>query len=190
MRGLFGVLSTLGLAVCGCQGPTEIVPIGAPGSGYARTPPAEKEEPQALGEPNMRTPVDPTRKQPVAGTVSLPTALGETGSTPSGVKYETLKPGNGPELKPGQSATVHYTGTLTDGKVFDTSHQDKEEPRTFVIAKDQVIAGWVEGVPGMKVGERRKLTIPPELAYGELGNPPAIPPNSTLVFEIELVAIP
>jgi FKBP-type peptidyl-prolyl cis-trans isomerase len=138
----------------------------------------------------MRAPIDPSRKKAVAGTISPPTAIGETKTTPSGVKYETLKAGDGPELKPGQTALFHYTGTLADGKVFDTSHQkDKDEPRSFEIGADKVIAGWEEGVPGMKVGERRKLTIPPELGYGEQGNPPSIPPNATIVFEIELVKI-
>jgi FKBP-type peptidyl-prolyl cis-trans isomerase FkpA len=187
---VLGLLSVLLVwALRGCEAPTDIVPIPPPGSGYARTPPPEKEAPQALGEPNMRAPIDPSRKKAVAGTVSPPTAIGETKTTPSGVKYETLKVGDGPELKPGQTVSVHYTGTLTDGKVFDTSHQDKDEPRSFEISDGVVIAGWVEGVPGMKVGERRKLTIPPELGYGEQGNQPSIPPNATIVFEIELVKI-
>ena len=74
-----------------------------------------------------------SRKTAVAGTISPPTAIGETKTTPSGVKYETLKEGDGPELKPGQTVLVHYTGKLTDGKVFDTSHGDKDEPRSFEI---------------------------------------------------------
>jgi FKBP-type peptidyl-prolyl cis-trans isomerase FkpA len=191
MLGLLSVVLVLGLGLClgGCEGPSEIVPIPAPGSGYPRIPPVEKEGPQALGEPSVRAPMDPSRKKAVAGTISPPTAIGETKTTPSGVTYETLKEGDGPELKPGQSVSVHYTGKLTDGKVFDSTHQDKDEPRTFEIGPDKVIAGWEEGVPGMKVGERRKLTVPPELGYGEQGNPPAIPPNATLVFEIELVQI-
>ncbi len=84
--------------------------------------------------------------------------------------------------------SVHYTGKLADGKVFDTSHQDKDEPRNFQVGGG-VIAGWEEGLPGMKVGEIRRLSIPPELAYGEQGNPPAVPPNAPLVFEVELIAI-
>jgi FKBP-type peptidyl-prolyl cis-trans isomerase len=179
----------LGLMIGGCDAPTDIVPVPTPGSGYARIPPPEKEAPQAKGEPAMQTPIDSSRKKAVAGTISPPTAIGETKTTPSGVKYETLKEGDGPELKPGQTVAVHYTGTLVDGKVFDTSHQDKDEPRSFEIGTEKVIPGWEEGVPGMKVGERRKLTIPPELGYGEQGNPPSIPPNATLVFEIELVKI-
>jgi FKBP-type peptidyl-prolyl cis-trans isomerase len=176
----------------GCQEPTDIVAVPPPGSGIPRIPPPEKEQPQALGEPNMRAPVDATRKKAVAGTISPPTAIGETKETPSGVKYETLKLGEGPEVRPGQSVSVHYTGTLTDGKVFDTSHSsdpEKDNPRTFEIAPEKIIPGWEEGVPGMRVGERRKLTIPPALGYGELGNPPSIPGNATLTFDIELVGI-
>jgi FKBP-type peptidyl-prolyl cis-trans isomerase len=140
----------------------------------------------------MRTPVDPTRKKAVAGTVSPPTEIGATKETPSGVKYETLKAGDGPEVRPGQTVIVHYTGTLPDGKVFDTSHSsdpEKNTPRTFEIAPEKIIPGWEEGVPGMRVGERRKLTVPPTLGYGELGNPPSIPGNATLVFDIELIGI-
>jgi FKBP-type peptidyl-prolyl cis-trans isomerase len=140
----------------------------------------------------MREPVDPTRKKAVPGTISPPTAIGETKETPSGVKYETLRAGNGPEVRPGQSVTVHYTGTFTDGKVFDTSHDSdpaKDLPRTLEIAPDKIIAGWEEGIPGMRVGERRKLTVPPALGYGELGKPPTIPGNATLIFDVELIGI-
>jgi FKBP-type peptidyl-prolyl cis-trans isomerase len=103
------------------------------------------------------------------------------------VKYETLKAGDVPEVKPGQTVTVHYTGTLSDGKVFDTSHKDKDEPRPFEVGTGKVIAGWDEAIPGMKIGERRKLTIPPELGYGALGQEPMIPPNATLIFEVEVL---
>ena len=86
--------------------------------------------------------------------------------------------------------TVHYTGTLDDGTVFDTSEQgEKPEPRSFEIGNGAVIAGWDEGVPGMKVGERRRLTIPPELAYGAQGQPPQIPAAATLHFDIELLGV-
>ncbi len=92
--GLLAVLS--GLALCGCSGPTIIQSPSSPGAGSPRIPPAEKEPAQALGEPNMRAPVDPSRKSAVPGTISPPTAIGETKTTPSGVKYETLKAGDGP----------------------------------------------------------------------------------------------
>jgi FKBP-type peptidyl-prolyl cis-trans isomerase FkpA len=183
-------LGLLGLALAGCQEPTEIIPAALPGTGDARIAPKEEKEPEALGEPAMQTPSDPTLKPAVAGTISPPTAPGETKTTPSGVTYETLKPGGGVELRSGQTATVRYTGTLSDGKVFDSTHKgDKDEPATLLVAPDVVISGWVEGLPGMKVGEVRKLTIPPASAYGSRGRPPSIPADATLVFEVELVEI-
>jgi FKBP-type peptidyl-prolyl cis-trans isomerase FkpA len=185
-----GLLGVLGLAMGGCQEPTEIIPAALPGTTITRVPPPGEKEAEALGEQPMQRPADSSRKEPVAGTTSPPTEIGETKTTPSGVKYETLKAGAGVEARPGQSVTVNYTGTLADGKVFDSTHKgEKDEPATFQVAAGNVIAGWVEGVPGMKVGERRKLTIPPGLAYGSKGQPPTIPPDATLNFEIELLEI-
>ena len=99
-----------------------------------------------------------------------------------------LQVGQGAEATTGKSVKVHYTGTLTDGKKFDSS-LDRGDPFGFRLGGGQVIKGWDEGVVGMKVGGKRKLVIPPELAYGARGFPPVIPPNSTLVFEIELLAV-
>jgi FKBP-type peptidyl-prolyl cis-trans isomerase len=174
--------------LAGCGEPPEIIPAGPPGTGYIRVPPPEKEEAQAKGEPFVQTPITGTEKTAVAGTLSPPTALGETKTTPSGVKYETLKAGDGPEVQPGQTVIVHYVGTLDDGKVFDSSRK-RDEPFTTELASGKVIAGWVEAIPGMKVGERRKLVIPPELAYGQAGHPPDIPANATLTFEIDLISV-
>lgn len=96
--------------------------------------------------------------------------------------------GNGTEAKIGDTVSVHYTGTLTDGKKFDSS-LDRGDPFSFTIGEGRVIQGWEQGVPGMKVGGKRKLTIPSDLGYGDRGSPPIIPPNATLIFEIELLGI-
>src|SRR5206468_3795974 len=90
---------------------------------------------------------------------ALPTAKGEVKTTPSGVKYETIKPGNGAVAKAGQRVTVHYVGTLEDGRKFDSS-RDRDKPATFSIGTGDVIKGWDEAVPGMKIGEVRKLIVP------------------------------
>ena len=102
------------------------------------------------------------------------------------VKIETLTPGTGDEAKTGDTVTVHYTGTLTDGKKFDSS-RDRGEAFDVTLGQRRVIAGWEEGLLGMKVGETRRLTIPPDLGYGARGAGNVIPPNATLVFEVELL---
>ena len=109
-------------------------------------------------------------------------------TTASGLVYEDTVVGTGAEAKAGQQVSVHYTGWLTDGKKFDSS-KDRNDPFEFSLGMRQVIGGWDEGVQGMKIGGTRKLTIPPELGYGARGAGGVIPPNATLVFEVELLGI-
>ncbi len=104
------------------------------------------------------------------------------------LKIEILKEGTGKTAKNGDTVVVHYTGTLEDGTKFDSS-LDRGTPFSFVLGSRQVIAGWDQGVLGMKIGEKRKLIISSELAYGETGIPNVIPPKATLVFEVELLEI-
>ena len=108
--------------------------------------------------------------------------------TESGLQYEELECGDGEEAARGDTVVVHYTGTLEDGTKFDSS-LDRGQPFPFTIGAGQVIQGWEEGIAGMKVGGKRKLTIPPDLAYGPAGRPPVIPKNATLIFEVSLVDI-
>jgi FKBP-type peptidyl-prolyl cis-trans isomerase len=109
-------------------------------------------------------------------------------TTASGLKYEDLTVGTGDEAKAGQNVKVHYTGWLTNGKKFDSS-VDRGQPFEFRLGAGNVIKGWDEGVAGMKVGGKRKLTIPFDLAYGMAGRPPVIPPSSTLIFDVELLGV-
>ncbi|MCW8945194.1 MAG: FKBP-type peptidyl-prolyl cis-trans isomerase [Sedimenticola sp.] len=108
--------------------------------------------------------------------------------TDSGLKYDDLVEGDGAVAAAGQRVVVHYTGWLTDGSKFDSS-LDRNDPFTFALGNGQVIRGWDEGVQGMKIGGKRKLTIPPQLGYGAHGAGGVIPPNATLVFEVELLEI-
>lgn len=103
-------------------------------------------------------------------------------------QIEDLQVGEGPEAKAGDRVSVHYVGTLTDGKKFDSS-RDRGQPFQFQLGRGQVISGWDNGVAGMKVGGKRNLTIPPEEGYGSRGAGGAIPPNATLLFEVELLKI-
>ena len=111
-----------------------------------------------------------------------------TTTTASGLIIEEIIVGAGAEAAAGQNVTVHYTGWLTDGKKFDSS-KDRGDPFVFPLGGGRVIRGWDEGVQGMKIGGTRKLTIPPALGYGARGAGNVIPPNATLVFEVELLAI-
>lgn len=109
-------------------------------------------------------------------------------TTASGLVIEEVLVGEGAEARAGQMVSVHYTGWLTDGTKFDSS-KDRNEPFEFPLGARHVIAGWDEGVQGMKIGGTRKLTIPPQLGYGARGAGGVIPPNATLVFEVELLGV-
>ena len=132
-----------------------------------------------------------TTKKPAHTTAhraSGPTKVtGEGVKTASGLQYWDIKVGTGEEAKAGSHVKVHYTGWLTSGKKFDSSVGSP--PFDFTIGQGEVIKGWDEGVAGMKLGGKRQLKIPPQLAYGEDGHPPQIPPNSTLIFDVTLVAV-
>ena len=107
---------------------------------------------------------------------------------PGGLKYVDLKVGEGDIAEAGLTATVHYTGWLTDGTKFDSS-LDRNQPLQFRIGAGNVIRGWDEGVKGMRIGGKRHLTIPPDMGYGAAGYAPVIPPNATLVFDVELLGL-
>ena len=105
-----------------------------------------------------------------------------------GMKVEMITSGAGVSPKKGDTVTVHYTGWLVDGTKFDSS-VDRDDPFSFVLGTGQVIAGWDQGVAQLRVGDKAKLTIPHDLAYGEAGYPGAIPPKATLIFEVELLSV-
>lgn len=155
--------------------PALILTIGALACGAAQAAtPAPKSTPHSVGKMPAKTAPKPA---PAMHTTS------------SGLQYQDLKVGTGPLPKTGQSVTVHYTGTLTDGKKFDSS-RDRNEPFTFKIGLGEVIPGWDEGVGTMRKGGRRKLVIPAKLGYGDQGfGNGVIPPGATLLFDVELLDI-
>jgi FKBP-type peptidyl-prolyl cis-trans isomerase len=177
------------LVLSGCEDPGEIVPISPPGANIPRvSPDAEPAEAQGEALPaGVSAPA--VTSSSAAYKPAPPTAIGETKTTEGGVKYETLKEGTGPIYKRGQKGTFHYVGTLAKtNEVFDST-RTSNTPRSFRIGGDPLIRGWEEALPGMRVGETRKLIVPPELAYRETGRAPRIPPNATLIFEVELLNI-
>ncbi len=133
---------------------------------------------------------------PVAANSPVAATTPEVEATPiappvtskTGLKYEVFKKGEGAVAEKGKKVFVHYTGRLTDGTKFDSS-LDRGVPIDFPLGGGRVIPGWEEGIEGMKVGEKRKLTIPSDLAYGDRGSPPVIPPKATLIFDVELVDV-
>jgi peptidylprolyl isomerase len=176
----------LGLAAAGC---------GSSTSESAADKSAAKAESEAKNQKPIPEP------KPIAAETATPTP-GESdinskpkvpkgsGAAPTALKAETLIAGNGAAIKSGQQATVNYVGVLfKTGKEFDTSWGKGKQPFQFALGSGQVIPGWDQGVVGMKVGERRRLTIPADLAYGAQGSPPKIGPNEPLIFDIDLKKI-
>ena len=170
MRGLFAAAGLVLVAACGYPPPpaTDRGPVAS----ETVLPSAR---PAPSGEP--------------AGPDNFNDGAGQTPVTlPDGLKFIDLKVGTGDVAQKDRQLTVQYTGWTSDGKKFDSS-RDRGQPFQFVLGQKQVIPGWDEGVAGMKPGGKRKLTVPPALGYGAQGQPPTIPPNATLVFDIELVGV-
>ena len=151
-----------------------------------------------VGGPDTIPPItSPARPQPTAQTMEIgkpkptPGKHGDTTVTATGLMYIDVAPGKGAAAKPGSKVDVNYTGTLTDGTTFDSNVEPghaSNTPFNVEIGKSSVIAGWTEGLVGMKTGGKRKLIIPPELGYGAQGNQ-GIPPNATLLFDLEVVSV-
>lgn len=126
--------------------------------------------------------------EPTPTPPSTPPEAGRDVVTPSGLRYRDLQLGEGAEAAKGKTVEIHYSGRLEDNTQFDAS-QDPSHPFTFRIGIDDVIQGWHQGITGMKVGGRRRLVVPPELGYGKQGMGRIVPPNATLIFEVELVNV-
>lgn len=188
IKALLAAGSMLALSA-GCEEPKEIIPVAPPGFEITRVPTTPQGEgAQALGEQGAVA-AQPKKDVPTPRFVfdSPPTPIGSPVKTASGLTYETMKAGDGRVAKSGDEVLMHYTGTLNDGSKFDSS-RDRNEPLPVTLGMGRVIPGWDEGVPGMKVGEKRKLIIPPELGYGQRAQN-GIPTNSTLNFEVELMSV-
>ena len=168
---LFAGIGLVALALTACSKLTE--------------PP--KPEP-VQGETPTTTAAEAKPAQQPSGTAPAPTPAPPPDPNAK-LEIKDIVVGKGAEAKPGDTVKVHYVGTLTNGEEFDASKKHGTEPFTFELGKGRVIKGWDEGVAGMKEGGKRKLTIPPHLGYGARGAGAKIPPNATLVFEVELVQV-
>lgn len=148
----------------------------------------EKAETEANKETEVQKDTTTAVKEAVPPATDYAEVTGDTVTTESGLKYIEIKVGEGKTPTAGQNIQVHYTGWLTDGKKFDSS-VDRGEPFQFQIGIGRVIKGWDEGVMSMKEGGKRRLIIPSQLAYGERGAGGVIPPNATLIFDVELLKV-
>jgi peptidylprolyl isomerase len=183
---LIAVLA-LALAAAGCGSSSDVE--------SAADKSAAKAEEEAKDQKPIPEPTAPAsaKVEPTAGEADLdkkPKVPKGSGEAPTALKAETLISGNGAAIKNGEQATVQYVGVLfKNGEEFDSSWGKGKEPFQFTIGAGGVIPGWDQGVLGMKVGERRRLTIPADLAYGQQGSPPKIGPNEPLIFDIDLKKI-
>ena len=176
------------IAGLACQPAEKKAAAPAEGEKTAADAAASHSETAADPAPAAGTTPEGQESAPASSPATTLTPGANVTSTASGLKYEDLTVGTGATPKAGQTCSVHYTGWLTNGSKFDSS-RDRGTPFTFPIGQGSVIKGWDEGVMGMKVGGKRKLWVPPALAYGPDGYPPVIPPNSELVFEVELLGV-
>jgi peptidylprolyl isomerase len=180
-------LATLGAAIliagCGSSSSSSSIGVGEENTADQTLATATSSTPAAT------SPTTASVKTPTTGPLSKePTVTPPTGPAPSKLVTKEIITGTGPEAKAGEQVTVNYVGVLyKGGKVFDASWK-RNETFPFLLGKGQVIPGWDQGIVGMKVGGRRELIIPAELAYGAKGSPPTIPPNSALVFVVDLLA--
>jgi len=181
-------LTLMILAGLACQPAEKKAAAPAEGEKAAQDAAATHSETTSDPAPAAGTTPEGQESAPAASPAATLTPGANVTSTASGLKYEDLVVGTGATPKTGQTCSVHYTGWLTNGSKFDSS-RDRGTPFTFPIGQGSVIKGWDAGVMGMKVGGKRKLWVPPALAYGPDGYPPVIPPNSELVFEVELLGV-
>lgn len=149
---------------------------------------AQSVQPNAIAAPLTQTPAIAVVSENNTLIASKTMTDANAISTPSGLKYTEIKEGTGAQPQAGQTVSVHYTGTLEDGTKFDSS-RDRNQPFSFKLGAGQVIKGWDEGLSTMKVGGQRQLIIPPGLGYGSRGAGGVIPPNATLIFDVELLKI-
>ncbi len=184
-RGRLDLPPRLGIAIATLGAAALIAGCGSSGSSTI----AVGNESPAAASVVEKTPVSTTGTTPTSGPLATePTITPPKGPAPTKLVTKEIVPGTGAEAKAGESVTVNYVGALySSGKVFNASWETKE-PFTFTLGEGQVIKGWDQGVVGMRVGGRRELIIPSELAYGAKGSPPKIPPNSPLIFIVDLLS--